>query len=122
MGNPGTETKNTCDKARQGKPPPNSASRATSPQGCTRRLGATTGDKEESIPSTSMETSEVDAGLLPIQVGITGSHDDQEILSPQWTECRCGGRVESPIEVCVLLCFIIPILGNRYGPGVNSLR
>jgi len=24
--------------------------------------------------------------------------------------------------VCVLLCFIIPILGNRYGPGVNSLR
>ena len=23
--------------------------------------------------------------------------------------------------VCVLLCFIIPILGNRYGPGVNSL-
>jgi len=22
----------------------------------------------------------------------------------------------------VLLCFIIPILGNRYGPGVNSLR
>ena len=23
---------------------------------------------------------------------------------------------------CVLLCFIIPILGNRYGPGVNSLR
>jgi len=25
-------------------------------------------------------------------------------------------------RVCVLLCFIIPILGNRYGPGVNSLR
>ena len=25
-------------------------------------------------------------------------------------------------DVCVLLCFIIPILGNRYGPGVNSLR
>ena len=24
-------------------------------------------------------------------------------------------------EVCVLLCFIEPILGNRYGPGV-SLR
>ena len=23
---------------------------------------------------------------------------------------------------CVLLCFIKPILGNRYGPGVNSLR
>ena len=21
-------------------------------------------------------------------------------------------------EVCVLLCFINPILGNRYGPGV----
>jgi len=27
-----------------------------------------------------------------------------------------------PQSVCVLLCFIIPILGNRYGPGVNSLR
>ena len=26
------------------------------------------------------------------------------------------------IKECVLLCFIIPILGNRYGPGVNSLR
>jgi len=76
MGNPGTETKNTCDKARQGKSPPNSASRATNPQGCTRRLGATTGDKEESIPSTSMETAELAAGLLPIQVDITGSHDD----------------------------------------------
>jgi len=24
--------------------------------------------------------------------------------------------------VCVLLCFIKPILGNRYGPGVNFLR
>ena len=23
---------------------------------------------------------------------------------------------------CVLLCFIKPILGNRYGPGVNSFR
>jgi len=23
--------------------------------------------------------------------------------------------------VCVLLCFIKPILGNRYGPGVVSL-
>jgi len=77
MGNPSTETKNTCDKARQGKPPPNSASRATSPQGCTRRLGATTGDKEESIPSTSMDTAELATGLLPMQVGITGSHDDQ---------------------------------------------
>ena len=26
------------------------------------------------------------------------------------------------VNVCVLFCFIIPILGNRYGPGVNSLR
>jgi len=25
-------------------------------------------------------------------------------------------------RLCVLLCFIKPILGNRYGPGVNSLR
>ena len=24
--------------------------------------------------------------------------------------------------VCVLLCFVDPILGNRYGPGVNSFR
>ena len=23
---------------------------------------------------------------------------------------------------CVLLCFVDPILGNRYGPGINSLR
>ena len=23
---------------------------------------------------------------------------------------------------CVLICFVDPILGNRYGPGVNSLR
>ena len=26
------------------------------------------------------------------------------------------------IKECVLLCFVKPILGNRYGPGVNSLR
>ena len=37
----------------------------------------TTGDKEESIPSTSMDTAELATGLLPMQVGITGSHDDQ---------------------------------------------
>jgi len=24
--------------------------------------------------------------------------------------------------VCVLLCFVDPILGNRYGPGVIPLR
>ena len=24
--------------------------------------------------------------------------------------------------VCVLLCFVDPILGNRYGPGVSSFR
>ena len=29
---------------------------------------------------------------------------------------------ENPLLVCVFLCFIIPILGNRYGPRVNSLR
>ena len=32
---------------------------------------------------------------------------------PHWVVCVC---------VCVLLCFVDPILGNRYGPGVNSFR
>jgi len=27
---------------------------------------------------------------------------------------------EEEREVCVLLCFITPILGNRYSPGVSS--
>jgi len=26
------------------------------------------------------------------------------------------------VRVCVLLCFIKPILGNRYGPGVPSCQ
>ena len=31
-------------------------------------------------------------------------------------------RPQLKLGVCVLLCFITPILGNRCGPGVNSLR
>ena len=30
--------------------------------------------------------------------------------------------IDCGLSVCVLLCFIKPILGNRYGPGVNSLQ
>ena len=42
---------------------------------------------------------------------------DEFRLVWEWWKCEC---VRS--SVCVLLCFIKPILGNRYGPGVNSLR
>ena len=37
-------------------------------------------------------------------------------------DLRKRKRKQKVVCVCVLLCFIIPILGNRYGPGVNSLR
>jgi len=33
-----------------------------------------------------------------------------------------GGRNAEVQCVCVLLCFVDPILGNRYGPGVSSFR
>ena len=36
--------------------------------------------------------------------------------------CKCLFHNKMRMFTCVLLCFIIPILGNRYGPGVNSLR
>jgi len=34
---------------------------------------------------------------------------------------KAGGKLFREC-VCVLLCFVDPILGNRYGPGVNSFR
>jgi len=37
---------------------------------------------------------------------------------PPTVNSRC---IPTCVCVCVV-CFIIPILGNRYGPGVNSLR
>ena len=48
-----------------------------------------------------------------------GSHLRRKIISV--TVVR-GPATQCIMCVCVLLCFIIPILGNRYGPGVNSLR
>ena len=39
------------------------------------------------------------------------------ISTPYPTMGGTGG-----LHVCVLLCFVDPILGNRYGPGVSTVR
>ena len=41
MGSPDKETRNTCDRAQQGKPPPSSASSGASPHGYRWRIGVT---------------------------------------------------------------------------------
>jgi len=42
-----------------------------------------------------------------------------------WRQGRGGSHTRSQARcklVCVLLCFINPMLGNRYGPGVSSCQ
>jgi len=41
MGSPDKETRNTCDRAQQGKPPPSSAFSGASPHGCRWRISMT---------------------------------------------------------------------------------
>jgi len=46
------------------------------------------------------------------------------LLNRYWGIVTVPGSIHYGIRlgVCVLLCFVSPVLGNRYGAGVNSFR
>ena len=59
--------------------------------------------------------------FLKLIVGIPRT--EGSLYSP-WKPLRIPSAItpRSTPPVCVLLCFVGPVLGNRYSPGVNSFR
>jgi len=63
---------------------------------------------------------ETDKGRARDADRVTATQRERERSRPTHTFAGEGDRVSERFKVCVLLCFIKPILGNRYGPGVSS--